>query len=70
VTRAPVPGCAVDVGVPGCDTGPAGRLSFVLREARDAWRTRRARTAADTPGDELASAHVDGRPALPSGDTR
>ncbi len=31
------------VGVPGCDTGPAGRLAFVVSEARAAWRSRRSR---------------------------
>ena len=35
------PVCELDDRVPGCGTGAAGRLAFVLREARGAWRHRR-----------------------------
>lgn len=31
--------------LPGCDTGPAGRLSFVVTEIRAALRRRRDRNA-------------------------
>jgi hypothetical protein len=36
-------------GVPGCDTGPAGRVAFVARELADLWRELRghARPAPD-----------------------
>ena len=34
--------CGVD-GIPGCDTGPGGRLSFVVRELLDIVRRRPAR---------------------------
>ena len=37
----PAPFCELDDRVPGCGTGAAGRLAFVLREARGAWRNRR-----------------------------
>ncbi len=39
---ASTPACRVDPGLPDCATGPAGRLGFVLREARAAWRRRTA----------------------------
>jgi len=43
------PQCALDPVVPGCDTGPLGRLGFVVREVRTALRARRgARAARDT----------------------
>lgn len=35
--------CSVDAELPGCETSPAGRLAFVVREARLAWRARQAR---------------------------
>ncbi len=41
--RSPVPACPVEPGLPGCDTGPGGRLAFVVRELRSAWRGRRRR---------------------------
>lgn len=36
-------------GVPGCDTGPAGRIAFVARELADLWRELRGH-ARTTPG--------------------
>lgn len=30
-------------GIPSCDTGPGGRLVWVYRELRDAWRAHRRR---------------------------
>lgn len=32
--------------VPSCDTGPAGRLAFVVTEIRAAWRRRQQRKTA------------------------
>ena len=31
-------------GVPGCDTGPVGRVAFVTRELADLWRELRGST--------------------------
>jgi len=45
----------LDVRVPGCGAGAAGRLAFVLREARGAWRNRRRRRPRTRP------------PAVPAG---
>lgn len=49
----PAPVCELDDLVPGCGTGAAGRLAFVLREARGTWRNRcrsRPRTPAVPDG--------------------
>jgi hypothetical protein len=44
-------------GLPGCDTGPAGRLSFVIREAAAAWRSHRAhKTGRDNRADTAGEA--------------
>ncbi len=43
----PAEGCGIAEGVPGCDSGPVGRLRFVIREARAAWARRRATMAPD-----------------------
>lgn len=40
--------CATAEAVPGCDTGPAGRAGFVLREIRAAVARRRVRMNAAT----------------------
>lgn len=42
--------CDADGVVPTCDTGPGGRLLFVLREARTAWRGR-TRPTKTSPAD-------------------
>ena len=47
--RLPEASDADDV-VPICDTGPGGRLLFVLREARRAWQGR-ARPTKTPPAD-------------------
>ncbi|MCA1712249.1 MAG: hypothetical protein LC789_11680 [Actinobacteria bacterium] len=52
--------------VPGCDSGPGGRLKFVVGEIREAWSARRRRRAdgiesavgADTATDTGTSAHA------------
>ena len=42
------PACPVEAtGVPGCDTGPGGRLVFVARELTAALRRRRPGTTSD-----------------------
>jgi hypothetical protein len=47
---APGPACAaVPGGVPGCGTGPVGRIAFVARELASLWRER-AGHARTTPG--------------------
>ena len=51
--RRHTPVCALDDALPGCDTGPAGRLTFVLREARAAWRRRRATSTTSSDHDDL-----------------
>lgn len=38
------PVCDTDVGVPGCDTGPAGRLAFVARELKQIFSGRPSRS--------------------------
>lgn len=43
----PARACDVD-DVPGCDTGPAGRMSFVVTEIRAALRRRKDRRADST----------------------
>ncbi len=77
MTRPPA-ACTVQRGLPGCDTGPAGRLGFVLREARAAWRSHRARTTTSkrttvrTSTDDRHGAPLgaDGRPDPQLGGTR
>ncbi len=44
--------CAADPELPGCETSPAGRLAFVVREARLAWRARQARRRKPVAGDQ------------------
>jgi hypothetical protein len=39
-------------GVPGCGTGPAGRIAFVARELADLWRELRGH-ARSTPGPDI-----------------
>lgn len=40
--RRTAPACDLDLSIPGCDAGPAGRLRFVWREAQALIRARRA----------------------------
>lgn len=49
--------------VPGCDTGPGGRLLFVVTELRDVWTARRRRRAR---GDEIADDSEDDTDPAPS----
>lgn len=39
-------------GVPGCDTGPAGRIAFVARELADLWRELRGHPRS-APGQDI-----------------
>lgn len=48
------PACPVDLtGVPGCDTGPGGRLAFVARELALVLRRWRAGATTDTTSTDL-----------------
>lgn len=41
--------CRLEAGVPGCGTGPLGRLRFVISELAALWRPRRTTTLGSTP---------------------
>lgn len=56
MTRLGTTDCSVD-DLPGCDTGPAGRLMFVVREALAAWRRHRA---TPPPLDDRTYLHLGG----------
>ena len=51
MTRSRDTSCRTDPvragGIPGCDTGPVGRVAFVARELADLWRELRGRTPGD-----------------------
>ena len=53
--EASPPACPADRdAVPGCDTGPAGRVAFVARELADLWRELRGH-ARPTPDPKIGT---------------
>jgi len=47
--------CRVERSVPGCDTGPAGRLRFVAGELAELWRHRHRRDSSTGPAENSTS---------------